>query len=129
MTWNPYDWFKYFCNLYMTAIYSWWQYYKGMAIQFKNVIETNLLIGLYKLFLHFSWLKQLYISNKKECFSYRGCVAYAYWWVRKEGSLGCRYGVSSSELSYMEKFWWEKFWWIILIKVIGKENYCKYGSQ
>ena len=44
-----------------------------MAIRFMHVIETNLLLGLYKLFLHFnSCLKQLYISNKKECFSYTG---------------------------------------------------------
>ena len=48
----------------------------GVALELKRVVETNLIknkLALYKPFLHlYSHLKQLYISNKTKCFSYKG---------------------------------------------------------
>ena len=47
-----------------------------MALELKGIVETNLVRLSYHFTSHcfqfYSYLKQLYTSNKMECFSYRG---------------------------------------------------------
>ena len=71
--WTSYDWLNKFCNIYMAAIVG--IISKHIALKLKCVVETNLIRVSYcciSCSFHFnSYLKQLYISNKTERFSYK----------------------------------------------------------
>ena len=70
---DPYDWLNKLCNFCMAAIVS-IVTRCGLRIEAPHRNQTNKSkLALYKPLLHFySHLKQLYISNKMERFSYKG---------------------------------------------------------
>ena len=66
---TPYDWLNKFYS-YMGAVV---RIVSGVALASIRVVETKSKLALYKLLIHCnSRFKQLYLSNKKECFSYKG---------------------------------------------------------
>ena len=75
MIWNSYDWLKKFYSLYMAAIVGIVSRH-GLLIKAchrNQPNKSNHKLALYKLLLYCNiYLKQLYISNKIECFSYKG---------------------------------------------------------
>ena len=70
---NPYDWLNKFYSLYMTAIVGFVSR-RGLWIEVRHKNQPNKSkLALYKRLLYWnSHLKQLYISNKVERFSYKG---------------------------------------------------------
>ena len=67
MIWTPYDWLNKFYSFCVVSRH-------GLTIEAHRKNQPNKSkLALYKPLLHFySQLKQLYISNKMECFSYKG---------------------------------------------------------
>ena len=73
MMWSQYDWLNEFYSFYMTAIVSIISR-RGLKIEAQHRSQPNKSkLALCKPWIHFnSLLKQLYISNKTEHFSYKG---------------------------------------------------------
>ena len=74
MIWTLYDWLNKLYNFYMAAIIGILGSRRGLTIEACCSNQPNKSkLALYKSLLHsYSHLKQLYMSNKTEHFSYKG---------------------------------------------------------
>ena len=73
LIWTSYNWLNKFYSFYVPAVVSIVSRH-GLSIDACHENQPNKhKLALYKLLIHFnSNLKQLYISSKMECFSYKG---------------------------------------------------------
>ena len=72
--WTPYDWLNKFYSFYVVAVSL---SMIGVTLKLKHIIETKIVRLSYRFTNHYftftySCLKQMYISIKKEQFSFRG---------------------------------------------------------